>query len=158
MTEPGQLRPGRVVPGLALRRTDSTSPLVRTLTARIGTPYGWRSAARTPEQWDEWLAHPLRRYWVITAQDETAGFTALEPQADGDLRITTFGLLPEYVGRGLGGHALTLALRQAWATEAVGAPRVRRVWLSTNNRDHPNALRNYEARGMRPFRTETRQD
>jgi GNAT superfamily N-acetyltransferase len=76
-----------------------------------------------------------------------------EPQPDGQVEITTFGLLPEFVGRGLGGHALTLAIRQAWQVGALDAEPVRRVWLHTSTLDHPNALPNYRRRGFRPFKT-----
>jgi GNAT superfamily N-acetyltransferase len=65
-----------------------------------------------------------------------------------------FGLVPEFVGRGFGGALLTFAVELAWDLEAVGAPAIRRVWLHTSSRDHPHALRNYEARGFRPYRTE----
>ncbi|ARZ66797.1 acetyltransferase [Streptomyces albireticuli] len=146
------------MPALGLRGIDHDSPLVRTVQARVGEAYGWRSASRTDEQWHEHLAeHPLRQYWLITFEDEQAGVAYLEPQPGGDVEITAFGLLPEFVGKGLGGYALTLALRQAWATEPVGADAVRRVWLHTCTKDHPRALDNYLKRGLRTYRVEGQQ-
>ena len=155
MNNPGDLRPGPVVPELVLRRVDGALSLVHTAHAQIGAPYGWRSASRTDEEWQELMrCRPLRQYWLITLKDETVGVADLEPQPGGDVEITTFGLLPEYVGRGLGGHALTLAIRQAWASEAVKSSAVRRVWLHTCSFDHPNALRNYQRRGLTIYRVE----
>jgi GNAT superfamily N-acetyltransferase len=155
MTDPGELRPGRVVPSLDLRREEGLSALARTVKARVGAAHGWRSSTRSDQEWDELAqAHPHRQYWLIRLAGETAGITALEPEAGGDVEIRTFGLLPEYVGRGLGGHALTLALRQAWASEPLAAEAVRRVWLHTNSDDHPGALPNYRRRGLRVYRTE----
>ena len=61
--------------------------------------------------------------------------------------MDTFGLLPDHIGRGIGGHFLTLAVRLAWTT----APNVSRVWLHTSIRDHPHALPNYERRGFRCY-------
>ncbi|MGC4815175.1 GNAT family N-acetyltransferase [Micromonospora sp. DT228] len=149
------LRPGKVVPDLRLRRVDGGLPLVRAVSAQIGAPYGWRSASRTDDEWQELeRRHPLRQYWLISLKDDTVGIADLEPHPGGDVEITTFGLLPEYVGRGLGGHALTLAIRQAWDSEAVESPAVRRVWLHTSSLDHPNALRNYQRRGLTVYRTE----
>jgi GNAT superfamily N-acetyltransferase len=69
-----------------------------------------------------------------------------------EVEIETFGLVPEVVGRGIGGHALTLTLQLAWALR----PGVKRVWLHTSTQDHPNALPNYQARGLRPYKTEER--
>ncbi len=60
-----------------------------------------------------------------------------------------FGLLPEFIGRGLGGPLLTAAVRRAW--EIPGA---RRVWLHTCTEDHPQALANYLSRGFSVFRVE----
>lgn len=97
---------------------------------------------------------PLRQYWFITLKDETVGVANVEPQPGGDVEITAFGLLPEHVGRGLGGHALTLTIRQAWDSAAVESPAVRRVWLHTCSFDHPNALPNYQRRGFTVYRTE----
>ncbi|MET9469042.1 GNAT family N-acetyltransferase [Streptomyces sp. NPDC006544] len=155
MTHRGELRPGRVVPSLGLRREAGLSALVRSVQARVGEAYGWRSSMRSDQEWQEVAqAHPHRQYWLLERDGETAGIAALEPQPGGDVEIRTFGLLPEYVGRGLGGHALTLALRQAWATEPLEAETVRRVWLHTNSNDHPSALLNYQRRGLRVYRVE----
>ncbi|MEU4114263.1 GNAT family N-acetyltransferase [Kitasatospora sp. NPDC028055] len=159
MTGLGELRPGRVVSALGLRREEGLSALVRSVQARVGAAYGWRSATRSEREWEELArTHPHRQYWLIVLEGETAGITALEPLAGGEVEIRTFGLLPEYVGRGLGGHALTLALQQAWATEPLEAEAVRRVWLHTNSDDHPNALVNYQRRGLRVYRTEAEQE
>ncbi|MFI8456984.1 GNAT family N-acetyltransferase [Kitasatospora sp. NPDC085464] len=156
MTDPGQLRPSPAVDALGLVAADGASPGVQAVQARVGAPHGWRSTARTAADWAAHLAeHPRRRYWLLTYGGEPAGVANLEPHPGGEVEITTFGLVPEYVGRGLGGYALTLALRQAWATEPLGAGAVRRVWLHTDTEDHPNALRNYESRGLRAYRTET---
>ncbi|WP_082598385.1 MULTISPECIES: GNAT family N-acetyltransferase [unclassified Kitasatospora] len=155
MNDPDDLRPGRAVPALSLHRVDGTLPLLHAALARIGGAYGWGSATRSAQGWRELtLAHPLRQFWLISLGSTTAGVAVMEPQPDGDVEIVTFGLLPEYIGRGLGGPALTLTVRQAWASEAVEADAVHRVWLHTRSRDHPNALRNYRRRGLRVYRTE----
>ncbi|AUG80770.1 Acetyltransferase [Kitasatospora sp. MMS16-BH015] len=156
MTAPSELRPAAVVPELGLRLLDRSSPLVRGTQAAVGADYGWRSATCTDEQWLAKLAaHPLRQYWLLTHGEEPAGVAYLEPQAPGEVELTAFGLVPEYLGRGFGGYALTLALQQAWATEPLAAERVNRVWLHTCSDDHPHALANYLRRGLRSYRVET---
>ncbi|GII66225.1 N-acetyltransferase [Sphaerisporangium krabiense] len=155
MTSLDDLRPSPPVAGLRLERVAADSPLIPDVLARIGAPHGWRSASRTPPEWAEWLSHPWRQYWLIMEGARVAGITDIEPHPGGDVEITTFGLLPEFVGKGLGGYALTLAIAQAWRTEPLEAGAVRRVWLHTSTKDHPNALPNYTRRGLRPYRTET---
>jgi GNAT superfamily N-acetyltransferase len=154
MITPGELRPGRPVDEVTLKQVEGTSPLIRQVQREVGAPYAWPGVFRSDDEWEEWLSHPLRRYWLIRYGSEIAGIADMEPHPGGEVEITTFGLLPEYVGRGLGGHALTLAARQAWGVEPVGAESVRRIWLHTSTRDHPNALANYRRRGFRPFRTD----
>ncbi|GII84406.1 N-acetyltransferase [Sphaerisporangium siamense] len=155
MTSLDDLRPSPPVAGLRLERVAADSPLIPDVQARIGAPHGWRSASRTPQEWSDWLSHPLRQYWLIMDGPRVAGIADIEPHPGGDVEITTFGLLPEFVGKGLGGYALTLAIAQAWRVEPLEADAVRRVWLHTSTNDHPNALPNYTRRGLRPFRTET---
>ncbi|WP_229070041.1 GNAT family N-acetyltransferase [Actinoplanes sp. DH11] len=157
MATPGQLVPAAPVPGLTLEPLDRSSPWVIDLQVRIGAPHGWKCATRTPEQWATWAAeHPDRLFWLLSYEGTPAGLVAydLHPQSAGgaEVEIETFGLVPEFVGRGLGGHALTLALRQAWELTAG----VSRIWLHTSSADHPNALPNYHRRGLRTFRTEER--
>jgi GNAT superfamily N-acetyltransferase len=158
MTSADALCASSKVSGLGLIRVDRDRglPSVRTMAARVGGPHGWRSVVRTVPEWEALEAeHPLLQYWFVVFDGEPVGVANLEPQPAGEVEILTFGLVPEWVGRGLGGYALTLALRQAWATEPVGAERVRRVWLHTNSNDHPNALVNYRRRGLSVFRVET---
>ena len=120
--------------------------MIRDLHVRIGTPYRWPSASRSDEDWARWLAEPDRRYRLVEYRGEVAGAADFEPQPGGDVEITTFGLLPEFVGKGLGGYALTLVVADAWTL-----PGARRVWLHTSTLDHPNALPNYLRRGFRSF-------
>lgn len=151
MTDRSQLVPGTPVPGLALVATDGDLSQMPALMARVGAPYQWRSARRSPQEWDEWFAeHPNRTCWLLTLEGESAGVVCYDLHPGADVEIKTFGLLPEFTGKGLGGHALTLAIRQGWDL----VPDVRRVWLHTSSADNSNALPNYHRRGFRTFKTE----
>lgn len=145
MTAVGQLNPAPVVDGVSLERVDP-GPVIKDLHVRIGTPYAWPSAQRSDEAWETWLAEPERRYRLVEYRGEVAGAADFERQPGDTVEITTFGLLPEFVGKGLGGYALTLVVADAWAL-----PGTRRVWLHTSTLDHPNALPNYLRRGFRGF-------
>lgn len=143
MTAADQLNPAPPVDGVALRAIDP-GPLIRDLHVRIGTPYRWPSVSRGDGEWARWLAAPGREYRLVEYRGEVAGAADFEPQQGDDVEITTFGLLPEFVGKGLGGYALTLVVADAWTL-----PGVRRVRLHTSSFDHPNALPNYLRRGFR---------
>ena len=62
------------------------------------------------------------------------------------VEVAYFGLLPRFIGQGLGGHLLTAAVERAWQRGA------KRVWLHTCDLDHPAALPHYQARGFRPYK------
>ncbi|WP_218026023.1 GNAT family N-acetyltransferase [Nocardia miyunensis] len=151
MTARGQLESAAPVPGMDLRPLDRDSPLVVDLQVRIGAPYGWTSARRAEAEWASWFAScPGRTFWLLTFEDEPAGLLSYDVHPDDEVEIETFGLVPEFVGMGLGGHALTLGVQRAWEL----TPTVKRVWLHTSTLDHPHALSNYHRRGFRTFKIE----
>ncbi len=153
LTARDQLNPAAPVPGLVLRSLDRDSPLIPEIMARVGAAYGWISASRTAEDWRAWFARsPNRTFGLLCFEDEPAGIVAYDPHPGDEVEILSFGLLPESVGRGLGGYALTLGVERAWEC----LPAVSRVWLHTSSSDHPNALPNYYRRGFRTFKTEKR--
>ena len=153
MTGRDQLNPAAPVPGLVLRSLDRDSPLIPDIMARVGAAYGWISARRTAEDWRAWFARsPDRTFGLLSFAGEPAGIVVYHPHPGDEVEILSFGLLPEFVGRGLGGYALTLGVERAWES----LPTVRRVWLHTSSSDHPHALPNYHRRGFRTFMTEER--
>ncbi len=103
------------------------------------------------------MSDPLLRHWLITVDGEPAGLTAIQAQPRGDVEIVSFGLVPDRVGRGYGGAALSRAVGLAWTQDPADDTPIRRVWLRTGSLDHPNALGNYQRRGFRIYRTEHRQ-
>ncbi|HSP63519.1 MAG TPA: GNAT family N-acetyltransferase [Pyrinomonadaceae bacterium] len=128
---------------------DCSPSFYRHLYVEVGKNYHWID--RLP--WaDEQIAAHLQQaeisLWLMTQDDATAGYFELRRCEDGSVEIAYFGLLPEFLGRGLGKHLLTCATEQAWADGA------NRVWLHTCTLDDPAALPNYLKRGFRPFKTE----
>jgi GNAT superfamily N-acetyltransferase len=63
-------------------------------------------------------------------------------------------ILLEFIGRGLGAALLTSAIEEAWSPESIRGIEPERVWVHTCNRDHPQALANYQARGMIVYKIE----
>jgi len=114
---------------------------------RVGGDYQW--VDRLGWSAEHWVGYAARvETHVVELGGETAGYWELETDSAGSAKIALFGLLPQFHGMGLGGHALTAALTR-------GRELRPRVWLTTCTLDGPYALPNYRARGMRPFRTAT---
>ncbi len=155
MTAPHQLRPARpAAADVDLLRVgpDLTESYARAAN-RVAAPHGWTSLDWSPARWDAFFAWYDLRAWLIRANGEPVGVLAMAGQPDGNVEILTFGLVPEMVGQGVGGHALTMSVRIAWNSVDDDLAPVRRVWLHTSSLDHPHARRNYRARGFRPFWT-----
>jgi GNAT superfamily N-acetyltransferase len=157
MTSPRQLVPGRSPPAaLELQEVGrAQAALVRSTYVRIGAPHSWTGRSSWSDaQWEEELSRPGVRAWIAPVDEDVVGLVELEADETGDVGIVVFGLVPEFVGTGLGGAFLTAATQLAWKlTSPLGIP-ANRVWVQTSSRDHPHALRNYESRGFRAFRTE----
>ena len=116
----------------------------RDLYFRVGDQWDWIDKRPwTDNQWKEYAAAELCTF-AGYYDDVLAGYYELRRDTDGGVEIAYFGLLPEFIGRGLGGALLTSAIEDAWRME----PNPSRVWVHTCNRDHPRALANYRARGM----------
>lgn len=148
MISPDELRPASVpAEALNIIQLDRYSPLIRDTTLSIGRAHTWPSQSWGEGQWQAYLDRPYLRHWAALLDDEPVGLLSLDVPPGGDVELDTFGLLPDYVGRGLGGHFLTLGTRLAWDAAAPGF----RVWLHTSDRDHPAALQNYRRRGFREY-------
>jgi ribosomal protein S18 acetylase RimI-like enzyme len=159
MNSPGDLVPGRPPPeAIDLEPVGSeTVSSFHSAVVRIGEPHHWTTpSGRSADAWRERLERPDVQAWIARVDGEIAGAIELELQPEGEVEITMFGLVPEMVGRGFGGHLLTLATQLAWEARLPGEPPNRRVWLHTSSLDHAYALRNYERRGFRVFLSERR--
>ncbi len=143
MTSPDQLRAEYVSEsGIEIRQvryTDLAS--YRELYASVGEQWLWRDRLLMP---DDELADVLAKadISVLYVDGQTAGYIELAADAGGSIEIAYFGLLPQFIGRGLGKHLLSNGVQRAWDNGAG------RVWLHTCNLDGPAALSNYLARGF----------
>lgn len=138
---------------VALIRAEVPSPsLNRFLYTAVGGDWYWRDRlVWNYERWMQYLNRAEVQTWVLYRRGTPAGYIELELQRDGeDVEIVYFGLLPEFIGQGLGGWLLSEGIKRAWA---MGPSR--RVWVHTCTLDGPHALANYEARGLSIYKTES---
>ena len=132
------------------RVKDCPASFYRYLYAEVGRFHHWIDKLPwTDEQIRDQLARPEITFWVMYSDGAPAGYFELERHKDGSIEVAYFGLLPEFIGRGLGKHLLTVAVEQAWSAGA------NRVWLHTCTLDDAAAMPNYLKRGFKPFQQET---
>ena len=146
MTSPEQLRPARPVGGFEVRAIDPPEPaLSRRMYDRVGEPWHWTDRLGwTLDRWGAHLGRPGVDTWVGYLEGDEVGYAELARERD-DVEIASFGLLPGFAGRGMGGALLAAVTQAAWDGGA------RRVWLHTCSLDSPAALPSYERRGFRRY-------
>lgn len=148
MSALAELRPARLAdPDFIVREAVQRQwQLNRSLYLLVGEPWAWVDKKTWSEQqWESFVACEQLRTFVASYRGSTAGYYELRRDDAQAVEILYFGLLPEFIGRGFGGALLTDAIRRAWDWDA------RRVWVHTCSLDHPAAVKNYEARGMKAF-------
>lgn len=120
----------------------------------VGTDWEWGDLDDwSDEQWRAIVESDDHRTWVAYYRGSIAGYFELYRPGGTDTEIRYFGLVPGVIGKGFGGPLLSHAIESAWSW-----PGTQRVWVHTCTFDHPNALANYRARGMKLYREELSQD
>lgn len=152
MRSADQLRPKKADARFQVReKTERDWRFNRDLYFRVGEQWDWVDKRPwTNDQWEKYATKPGLRTFTGHYDNVVAGYYELRRDKEGGIEIAYFGLLPEWIGRGLGGALLTSAIETAWRME----PKPSRVWVHTCNRDHPQALANYRARGMVIYKAE----
>ena len=118
---------------------------------QVGKKHRWIDRLSwTDEKWINFISNKNLETYVISESEDLIGFFELlyNPELK-ETEISYFGLLEKYIGKGIGGYALSEAIKKSFKKN------IKRVWLHTCTLDHPNALKNYIARGMKVFRKES---
>jgi GNAT superfamily N-acetyltransferase len=148
--------PPRVAPQprhiLALLRVPAPSvPFYRYLYNTVGEPWFWYERRALT---DDALAAQIRadgvEISVLYADGEPAGYVEMDYRDAANVLIAYFGLVPHFMGRGLGAFLLAKAVDEAWRRSP------RRLWVHTCSLDHPRALALYQKSGFVPYKQETK--
>jgi GNAT superfamily N-acetyltransferase len=121
----------------------------RYLYSEVGRLYHWTDRLSwTDEETVAHLAQNNLSLFVLYYEGAPAGYFELLKYEDGSTEIAYFGLVQEFLGKGLGKHLLSAAIEQSWQDGA------NRIWLHTCTLDDPAAMPNYLKRGFKPFNEE----
>ena len=117
----------------------------------IGKNYQWIDRLIwTDLNWTNHVSNDQLFTYILKDKSEIAGyFELLFSKQNKEAEIAYFGILEEYYGKKLGGYLLSKAIKNSFN---MGCER---VWVHTCSLDHKNALKNYLARGMKNFKSET---
>src|ERR1700743_1013594 len=119
-----------------LRAENPPVHFYRYLYDTIGEPYWWVDRRKLS---DEALAaivqHPQTELYVLYADGCPAGMAELEFKDPKAAQLAYFGLMPDYVGKGLGYFFVHQAVQLAWAKPIAS------LLINTCTLDHPPPLR-----------------
>ena len=116
----------------------------------VGRNFFWRDRLKWSDQdWLNYIGNDFFKLYILKKNNELAGYYELlyDPKIP-SMEIPYFGILKEFFGKGIGGYLLTDAILTSFNQN------INKVWVHTCTLDHPNALKNYLARGMKIFKTE----
>jgi ribosomal protein S18 acetylase RimI-like enzyme len=136
--------PAPAIGKLALMRAeDCTVSFYRYLYETVGTPWLWFERRLLDDPALAALIHaPTTEIFVLYAGGVPAGYFELDAAAPDTTELCYFGLIPEFIGRGLGPFLLRAAIDRAWSRP------LRRFWVHTRIYDHPKALGHYQRAGF----------
>src|SRR6516225_5048162 len=122
-------RPERIVPppreGLVVVHAKKpTVAYYRFLYDAVGRDYDWTSRKKLSDaELAALLNDPRLEVHVLMAEGVPAGLAELDRRVEGEIELVQFGLMPEFIGQGLGRYFLRWAIDKAWGYGP------RRFWL-----------------------------
>lgn len=121
----------------------------RYLYETVGGPHIWVERTRMS---DAALAKIVQdekvELYVLYCEGAPAGYAELDFRKPGEAELAYFGLISDFLGRGLGTFLLATAIDIAWSKP------IDRLWVHTNTLDHPRALPLYQKVGFVPYAQE----
>ena len=118
----------------------------------IGKKHRWTDRLVWSESdWIKYSSDQKIETFILKVKNDLAGYFELIFHSDlQEIEIAYFGLLEEYHNKKLGGYLLSAAIKKSFENKNLN-----RVWAHTCSLDHKNALKNYLARGMKIYKTES---
>lgn len=149
MTSPPS-RPLTILPpGVSISRERLGVDAYRQLYNEVGGPWLWWLRRIMPDKvLEKHLASSTLSLHLLRVDGELAGFFELDAGYWPMVNLNYFGLLPGFIGRGLGQTFLNYAVDQVFGSPSP----LRGMTVNTCNADHPRALPNYLAAGFCEYR------
>lgn len=149
MTAPPQHPPRSAPAGMKLALMRAEKPTVsfyRYLYNTVGEPWLWGDRRRLN---DEALARIITdervEIYVLYVAGVPAGFAELDRRVAGEIELAYFGLIPDFLGRGLGPYLLDQVIAIAWSHQTKALVRAHVHPRSSQGRGY------LSAGGLRPL-------
>jgi GNAT superfamily N-acetyltransferase len=136
--------------GLTVLHAQSpTVPYYRFLYNAVGKDYHWLSRRKLSDAELAAVIGDVRNeLHVLHVDGSPAGFAELDRRQHSEIELVQFGLMPGFIGQGLGKWFLQWTIDKVWSYQP------RRFWLHTCSLDHSAALPTYKKAGFVLFKEE----
>jgi GNAT superfamily N-acetyltransferase len=142
---PTHTAPPPAIPHAVVRAHKPPVHFYRYLYDTVGQAYVWVERRRLGDaELRAIIEHEKVEIYVIHVDGVPAGFGELDFRRAGAANIAYFGLMPQFVGRGIGRYFLHQLLKIAWSHD------ISVLTVNTCTLDHPSALALYQKFGFRP--------
>jgi GNAT superfamily N-acetyltransferase len=132
------------------RALNPTVSFYRYLYNTVGERWYWVDRRKLPDaELREIIQDPSVSIHVLYAGGTPAGYAELDSRCPPDIELAYFGLIPEFIGQGLGSYLLR------WITDTAWSSAPKRFWLHTCTLDHPKALEMYLHAGFSTYDAKT---
>lgn len=150
-TRPKRVPRSHLAERIAIMRAERPSvSFYRYLYNTVGAPWLWHERQQLDDQTLKNIVHnPQVEIHVLYVGGVPAGYVELDRRNEEQVEIAYFGLMPDFIGRGLGKYFLDWGVDKAWSRKTT------RVWVHTCSLDHPKAITVYQQAGFIPYRQET---
>jgi hypothetical protein len=123
--------------------------LLKFLYREIGKDYYWKNRlVWSDKNWLDYVSQASYQLHILYKGKNLVGYYEILSDNCLNFEIAYFGIFKEFFGRKMGGYLLSYAIYNSFYQGA------KKVWVHTCTLYHPNALKNYLARGMKLFNTE----
>lgn len=129
-----------------MRARNPTISFYRYLYNTVGGPWFWYERRQMSDKNLAKIIHdPKIAVYVLYVSGVPAGYVELNYRDEPEIEIAYFGLMPDFIGQGLGPYLLDWAIEKAWSSKPT------RLKLHTCTLDHPKAITVYQRAGFRPY-------
>ncbi len=136
---------------LLLHAVRPTVSFYRYLYNTVGQKWLWYERRQMSDENLRAIIHdPRIEIHVLYVEGVPAGYGELNLHHMPNMELAYFGLMAEFIGKGLGKYFLNAMIDKAWAHEP------QRLWLHTCTLDHPQALGVYQRAGFVPYKQAAR--
>lgn len=118
---------------------------------QIGNDHRWTDRlVWNNQKWINYIEDQKVKTYVLQDKENIIGYCEqIFHFEQKNCEIAYFGILKEYYGKKYGGFLLSESIKNLFKDG------IERVWVHTCSLDHEYALKNYQARGMKIFKSET---